>query len=138
MNSFNYMLEQVWLAHKEAGLETFVQFQLGVLAVLTVVWVLGWAWAAAKAGVEALSRSVAKELAGSKVRVNSIAPGFVKTALNEFITNDEGTLKATEAMIPMGRMGDPEDIVGAAIFLASDASSYITGTTIVIDGGYST
>jgi hypothetical protein len=48
MDSFYYMLEQVWLAHKEAGLETFVQVQLGALAVLTVAWVLGWVWAAAK------------------------------------------------------------------------------------------
>jgi 2-deoxy-D-gluconate 3-dehydrogenase len=92
-------------------------------------------YSAAKAGVTLMSQAVAKELAGSNVRVNSIAPGWIETQLNDFITNDEGTLRATEAMIPMGRMGKPEEIVGAAIFLASEASSYVTGATIVIDGG---
>ena len=92
-------------------------------------------YSAAKAGVTLLSQAVAKELAGSNVRVNCIAPGWIDTALNEFITQDEGLLKATEAMIPMGRFGKPEEIVGAAVFLASDASSYVTGSTIVVDGG---
>jgi NAD(P)-dependent dehydrogenase (short-subunit alcohol dehydrogenase family) len=92
-------------------------------------------YSAAKAGVTLMSQAVAKELAGSNVRVNCIAPGWIDTQLNEFITRDDGLLKATEAMIPMGRMGAPEEIVGAAVYLASDASSYVTGTTIVVDGG---
>ncbi|MEA2432914.1 MAG: hypothetical protein QOG54_371 [Actinomycetota bacterium] len=92
-------------------------------------------YSAAKAGVTLMSQAVAKELAGSNVRVNCIAPGWIDTALNEFITSDDRLLKATEAMIPMGRFGRPEEIVGAAVYLASDASSYVTGSTIVVDGG---
>jgi len=92
-------------------------------------------YSAAKAGVIAFSQAVAKELAGSNIRVNCIAPGWVATAMNEFITSDENLIKSAEAMIPMGRFARPDEMVGAAVFLASDASSYITGTTIVIDGG---
>ncbi|MGH2756250.1 MAG: SDR family NAD(P)-dependent oxidoreductase [Actinomycetota bacterium] len=92
-------------------------------------------YSAAKAGVIMMSQAVAKELAGSGVRVNSIAPGWIDTPLNEWMTSDEGTLREAEKMIPMGRIGKAEEIVGAAIFLASEASSFVTGATIVVDGG---
>lgn len=92
-------------------------------------------YSAAKAGVILMSQAVAKELAGSGVRVNCIAPGWIATPLNEWMTSDEGTLKAVEQSVPMGRIGEAEEIVGGAIYLASDASSYVTGTTLVIDGG---
>lgn len=92
-------------------------------------------YSAAKAGVIMFSQAVAKELAGSNVRVNSIAPGWIDTPLNEWMTGDEGTLKEAEKMIPMGRIGTAEEIVGGAIYLASEASSFVTGATLVIDGG---
>lgn len=92
-------------------------------------------YSAAKGGVRLFSQAVAKELAGSNVRVNVIAPGWIDTPLNEWMTSDEQTLKTAEGMIPMGRIGKPEEIVGAAIFLASEASSFVTGTTVVVDGG---
>jgi 2-deoxy-D-gluconate 3-dehydrogenase len=92
-------------------------------------------YSAAKAGVIMFSQAVAKELAGSNIRVNSIAPGWIDTPLNEWMTSDEGTLREAEKMIPMGRIGKAEEIVGGALYLASDASSFVTGTTIVIDGG---
>lgn len=92
-------------------------------------------YSAAKAGVIMFSQAVAKELAGSNVRVNSIAPGWIDTPLNEWMTSDEGTLREAEKMVPMGRIGRAEEIVGGAIYLASDASSFVTGATIVIDGG---
>jgi 3-oxoacyl-[acyl-carrier protein] reductase len=82
-----------------------------------------------------MSQAVAKELGGSNVRVNCIAPGWIDTPLNEWLTSDEGALKAAEQMIPMGRLGTADEIVGAAIYLASDASSFVTGTTLVVDGG---
>ncbi|MGH2729419.1 MAG: SDR family NAD(P)-dependent oxidoreductase [Actinomycetota bacterium] len=92
-------------------------------------------YSAAKGGVRLMTQAIAKELASSNIRVNCIAPGWIDTPLNEWMTSDEGTLKEAEKMIPMGRIGRAEEIVGAAIFLASDASSFVTGTTIVVDGG---
>lgn len=92
-------------------------------------------YSAAKAGVMVFTQAVAKELATSNIRLNSIAPGWIDTPLNEWMTSDEATLKMATDMIPMGRLGTAEELVGAAIFLASDASSYVTGTTIVVDGG---
>ena len=92
-------------------------------------------YSAAKGGVRLLSQSVAKELAESGVRVNSISPGWVATDLNSNLRDDAATEKFVLDMVPMKRWGQPEDIVGAAIFLASDASSFVTGATLVVDGG---
>jgi 2-deoxy-D-gluconate 3-dehydrogenase len=92
-------------------------------------------YSAAKGGVRLMSQAVAKELAESKVRVNSIAPGWIDTPLNEWMTSDPATLKMAEEMIPMKRIGTADEIVGAAIYLASDASSFVTGATLVVDGG---
>ena len=92
-------------------------------------------YSASKGGVRLFSQAVAKELAGSGIRVNSIAPGWIATPLNDWMTSDEGTLREAEKMIPMGRIGEADEIVGAAIYLASDASSFVTGSTLVIDGG---
>ena len=92
-------------------------------------------YSAAKGGVRLMSQAAAKELAHSGIRVNCIAPGWVTTDLTEHVRADEGTRDLIEAGIPMGRFAEPEEIVGAAIFLASDAASYVTGTTLVIDGG---
>ena len=92
-------------------------------------------YSAAKGGVRLMTQAVAKELASSGVRVNCIAPGWIDTPLNEWMTSDEGSLKEAEKMIPLGRIGTAEEVVGAAIYLASEASSFVTGTTIVVDGG---
>ncbi len=92
-------------------------------------------YSAAKGGVRLFTQAVAKELAESGVRVNSIAPGWIETPLNDWLTRDESTLAYVTSMVPMGRIGKPEEVVGAALFLASDASSFVTGTTIVVDGG---
>jgi 2-deoxy-D-gluconate 3-dehydrogenase len=92
-------------------------------------------YSAAKGGVRLMTQAVAKELAQSGVRVNSIAPGWIATDLNETMRADEASLAMAISMVPMGRLGEPEEIVGAAVYLASDASSYVTGSTIVIDGG---
>jgi NAD(P)-dependent dehydrogenase (short-subunit alcohol dehydrogenase family) len=94
-------------------------------------------YSAAKGAVRLFSQAVAKELATANVRVNSIAPGFIATDLNAPMHDDPKASELIVSTIPMQRWGQPEDIVGAAIFLASDASSYITGTTLVIDGGQS-
>lgn len=92
-------------------------------------------YSAAKGGVKLMSQAVAIELAPAGIRVNCIAPGWVATDLNAPLLEDENARNFAESMVPMGRIAEPEEIVGAAIFLASDASSYMTGATIVIDGG---
>jgi len=92
-------------------------------------------YSAAKGGVRLLTQSVAKELAQSNVRANCIAPGWVATDLNANLREDEASNKFVTDMIPMGRWGEVEEMVGAAVYLASDASSFMTGTTLVVDGG---
>jgi len=92
-------------------------------------------YSAAKGGVRLMTQAVARELATSNVRLNSIAPGWIATDLNSMLWSDDGSREAMEAMIPMRRLGTAEEIVGPAVFLASDAASFVTGTTLVVDGG---
>jgi len=89
----------------------------------------------AKAGVVMLTRVLAKELASYNIRVNAIAPGAARTKILEYLLSDPEALKQCEAQIPLGRIAEPGDIIGTALFLASEASSYITGHTILVDGG---
>ena len=92
-------------------------------------------YCAAKAGVAMLTRVLALELAGYNIRVNAIGPGWVKTELNKSFWSDPKTLKQIEAEIALGRWAMPSEIANVALFLASDASSYLTGHTILVDGG---
>jgi NAD(P)-dependent dehydrogenase (short-subunit alcohol dehydrogenase family) len=93
------------------------------------------AYAASKAGVVLLSRTLAIELAPQKIRVNVVVPGYVVTPMNEnFLTGQQG--EKVRKQIPLGRFAKPADLDGAVVFLASDASSYVTGSSLVIDGGY--
>lgn len=89
-----------------------------------------------KAGVKALTQSMAHELARDGVRVNAIAPGTFATAMTEATRLDPARSERFLARIPMGRYGEPEELVGPVVFLASAMSSYVTGTTLVVDGGY--
>jgi len=89
-----------------------------------------------KAGVVMLTRVMALEFAKYNVRVNGIAPGWIKTKINEQLWSDPDNRKQIEATIPLGYLAEPSALSGAALFLASDASSYVTGHTIVVDGGY--
>ena len=86
-----------------------------------------------KAGLIGLTKSVAKELASRNVTVNAIAPGFVKTEMTE-VLSDKVKEQAMN-QIPLGRFAEPEDIANAAVFLASDKASYITGQVLLVDGG---
>jgi len=93
------------------------------------------AYAISKAGIVMLTRALARELGSHGVRVNAIAPGLVRTEMSRPNWSDPGILEATEAMIPLGRIAETRDIVGAALFLASKASEYISGVTIMANGG---
>ena len=92
-------------------------------------------YGAAKAGVVRLTRGMAMELGSYNIRVNAIAPGWVRTKMTEFVWSAPEFLKRAEAEIPLERMAEPSEIANVALFLASDLSSYITGATIFVDGG---
>jgi NAD(P)-dependent dehydrogenase (short-subunit alcohol dehydrogenase family) len=92
-------------------------------------------YGASKAAVVSLTQSVAIEWASRGVRVNALCPGWTATDLNRALWEDEATSNAMTAHIPMGRWGRAEEMVGAAVFLASDSASYVTGQTLVVDGG---
>ncbi|MFT3901372.1 MAG: 3-oxoacyl-ACP reductase FabG [Gordonia sp. (in: high G+C Gram-positive bacteria)] len=90
-------------------------------------------YAAAKAGIVAMSKAAAKEVAAKGVRINAIQPGLIRTAMTEAMPQAAWDSKMTE--IPMGRAGEPDEIAKVALFLASDLSSYMTGTVLEVTGG---
>jgi NAD(P)-dependent dehydrogenase (short-subunit alcohol dehydrogenase family) len=93
------------------------------------------AYCASKGGVQMLTRSMAVSLAPHRIRVNAIAPGTIRTNINRDRLHDPAVAEAEARRVPLGRLGVPDDLVGTAIFLASDDSAYITGHTLVVDGG---
>ena len=93
------------------------------------------AYCASKAGLINLTRVLALELAEFNIRVNALAPGVIKTPMSWRYWNDPELLKKSESKIPIGRLGTPEEVASAVLFLASDLSSYITGQTLLVDGG---
>lgn len=93
------------------------------------------AYAASKGGVETLTKALALEWASRGVRVNCLAPGYFQTALTEpYLTSSQG--QSVIDRIPLGRVGTPDELVDAALFLGSDASSYVTGAMLTVDGGW--
>jgi NAD(P)-dependent dehydrogenase (short-subunit alcohol dehydrogenase family) len=94
-------------------------------------------YAASKAAVVSLTESLALESASSGVRVNALLPGWIDTDLTDFLRVSEQTEQAVLGRVPMGRWGKPEEIAAFAQFLASDSSSFLTGQSIVVDGGLS-
>ena len=93
-------------------------------------------YAASKGGVARLTMALSNEWAGKGVQVNAIAPGYINTDNTEALRNDPERSQAILSRIPAGRWGEAEDIQGAAVFLASPASDYVSGTIITIDGGW--
>ena len=110
-----------------------------IICVSSVHEVIPWAghvnYAASKGGVMLLMKSVAQELAPHKIRVNSIAPGAIKTPINNEAWETPEAERELLTLIPYGRVGEPKDIGQAAVWLASDESDYVHGTTLFVDGG---
>jgi NAD(P)-dependent dehydrogenase (short-subunit alcohol dehydrogenase family) len=94
------------------------------------------AYVASKGGARSLTHAMAVDLAPHGIRVNAIAPGPTLTGLTRASYTDPEARRATEALIPLGRLGQPDDLAGAVLFLASDESRWVTGSTVTVDGGY--
>jgi 3-oxoacyl-[acyl-carrier protein] reductase len=92
-------------------------------------------YAASKGGVIALTKSLAAELAPAGILVNCVAPGWVETPMTETVLQDTESSRAVRATIPLGRVGRPEEIAGALLFLASDLSTFVTGEVLNVNGG---
>lgn len=112
-------------------------------AIVNISSTLGWVGApnrahylASKGGVNMLTRGMALDLAPHGIRVNAIGPGPIVTEMTRPRWGDPEALRATNARTPLGRMGQPEELVGAVIYLLSDEASYTTGTTLYVDGGW--
>jgi glucose 1-dehydrogenase len=110
-----------------------------VVNVSSVHEVIPWsgysAYTAAKAGIGMMTRTLAQEAGPSGVRVVAIAPGAIRTPINRSVWSDPAGMADLEEKIPLHRIGEPDDVAGMIVVLASDAAAYVTGTTVFVDGG---
>lgn len=125
---------------KARGVEPDISCASGkIICMSSVHEIIPWAghanYAASKGGVMLFAKSLAQEIAGDAIRVNSIAPGAVRTPINRAAWETREAYDALMELVPYNRIGEPIDIGNAAVWLASDHSDYVNGTTIVVDGG---
>ncbi|HUY83227.1 MAG TPA: SDR family oxidoreductase [Steroidobacteraceae bacterium] len=101
----------------------------------TIPWAGHANYATSKGGIKLLMESLAQEVAPLRIRVNGIAPGAIRTPINTSAWNTPDAYRRLMTLVPYGRIGEPEDIARAAVWLASDHSDYVVGTTLYVDGG---
>lgn len=133
----NTNLRSAWLCSKTASRAMMRKRTGRIINITSVVGISGNGgqtnYAASKAGLIGLTKSLAKEVATRGITVNAVAPGFIETAMTSDLADD---VKETAlSHIPLGRMGQPDDVAKAVAFLASDDAAYITGQVLVVDGG---
>ena len=133
-------LKGCWLCCKEVG-KVMAEPRKGVIInISSQVGITpgtgAGAYSISKAGMIMLTRQLALELGHLNIRVNALAPGVVKTGFNENIWKDPKIAEHLSSTIPLGRMAEPEDVAGAALFLASDESKYVTGDILTVNGGW--
>ncbi|MBI4365896.1 MAG: SDR family oxidoreductase [Deltaproteobacteria bacterium] len=123
----------------EQGMSPVSKAKGKIICMSSVHEVIPWAghvnYAASKGGIMLLMKSLAQEVAEKKIRVNGIAPGAIKTNINKEVWSDPQDAKKLLTLIPYGRIGEPEDVAKAVVWLASDDSDYVIGTTLFVDGG---
>ncbi len=133
-------LKSVFLCSRAAARPMMKQKSGKIISITSIAGLVGFEgisdYCASKGGIIALTKELALELAGHHINVNAIAPGVIRTKMTEAMLKDEKTRAGLMALTPLGRPGEPEEIGKAAVFLASDDSSFITGHTLVVDGGW--
>ena len=140
VDSFDLVLRHVFYLAQASGRRMAAQGTGG--AIVSIASVSGLfaaplhaAYGAAKAGLIALTKTLAVELAAARIRVNTVAPGAILTPRLLDMTTPERRADSA-ASVPLGRLGEPEEVARAAVFLASDLASYVTGHTLPVDGGW--
>ena len=133
----NVNLTSAFLVSKALARSLIQRRKGSIINVSSIVGVHGNAgqvnYSSSKAGLIGLTKSLAQEVAGRNVRVNAVAPGFIKTAMTDKLSDK--VKEGLQTRIPMVRLGEPEEVAKVILFLASDLSSYVTGQVILIDGG---
>lgn len=136
----NVNLNGVFYGCKNAGRYMLEQGSGAIVNITSIAARIGLdrttAYCAAKSGVERMTAELALEWAQRGVRVNAVGPGYFATDLTGGLMDNEALSRKITGRTPLGRLGQAEEIVGACLFLASDAASYVTGTTLMVDGGW--
>lgn len=137
---FDINLKGAFIASQLAGKYMIAQKKGSIINVASVAGVVGLpltlSYTACKAGLIGMTKALAIDWAPHNVRVNAIAPGFIATPANADLRADADAKRDVELKTPLGRFGDAEEVATAAVFLASQAASYITGETLLVDGGW--
>lgn len=124
-------IARTWVATGTRGVIVNIASQAGIVAIEERA-----AYGASKAGLIHLTKLLAAEWAEQGIRVNGIAPTFVRTEMTAATLDRKDFAEQLLSRIPMGRFGEPEDLIGAVVFMLSDASAFVTGQTLLVDGGY--